>query len=342
MESVFRQALAHHNAGRLDEAEPLYRQSLDWRPDWSVSNLAMLLRVTGRLEEAEHLLRPLAASYPHNPSIRHTLGMTLLQAGTYVEGWRFYEARHEITPPLAPRRPLPLWRGESLRGKRILVVVEQGLGDVILFSRFIPLLAQLASVVSFATNRALVPLFQGLPAKVSYPVDWCAYEADVWIPLGSIPRWLEVGPEDAPALPLPATQGRSLPAGVGLMLGGGAKNPNAKRLPGPGVAAAIRGLADFTDLAPEATGARDFAETAAIVAGLERVVTVDTSVAHLAGAMSKSVTILLPRPAVDWYTNWHDDRTPWHRSARLIRQRAPGDWAGVIAELQAVLAAPTP
>jgi ADP-heptose:LPS heptosyltransferase len=94
------------------------------------------------------------------------------------------------------------------------------------------------------------------------------------------------------------------------------------------------------DLSPEASGARDFAETAEIVAGLERVVTVDTSVAHLAGSMGKPCWILAPRPAIDWYTNWKDDRTPWYPSVRLLRQPRPGDWASVIAGLAAVLDGP--
>jgi ADP-heptose:LPS heptosyltransferase len=103
------------------------------------------------------------------------------------------------------------------------------------------------------------------------------------------------------------------------------------------VAQAIRGLADFIDLDPEVTGARDFAETAAIIAGLERVVSVDTATAHLAGALGKPCWILLPRPAGDWYTNWHDDRTPWYGSARTIRQSRPGDWTGVLVGLDRVL-----
>lgn len=341
MESVFDEAVALQKAGRLDEAEALYRRQLAGNAHWpSASNLAVILRITGRLEEAESLLRPLVAAHPEKPHLRHTLGMVLLQLGRYAEGWRFYEARHEITP--RPQPPLPLWRGESLAGKRILVVTEQGLGDAILFSRFIPRLAELASEVSFAATRVMAPLLQHLPAKVAYPSGWDTFEADFWIQAGSVPRWLEAGPEDAPypSIPLPHAPGPA--SGVGLMLGGGAGNPNARRLPGPGVAAAIRGLADFVDLAPEATGARDFSETAAIIAGLERVVSVDTSVAHLAGALGKPVTILLPRPAADWYAHWHDDRTPWHPSARLIRQRAPGDWAGVIADLSAALSAPPP
>ena len=333
-EALFQTALALHVAGRLDEAEALYRQAAGWRPAWTLGNLGAILRTTGRLAEAEAVLRAAHAADPANPRVRHTLGMTLLQAGQYPEGWRFYEAVRELHPPVAA--PLPLWRGEALAGKSILVVGEQGLGDQILLSRFVPLLNDRASRVTFAASKALVPFLATLPVEVFYPETWDGVVADCWTPLAAVPRWLEVGPADAPSPPGRPAEG---PAhGIGLMLDGAVNNPNPGRLPPPGVARAIRGLADFTDLDPAASGARDFAETAAIVAGLEAVVTVDTSVAHLAGALGKPCFILMPRPASDWYTNWHDDRSPWYPSVRLIRQRTAGDWAGVIGDLAAALA----
>ena len=336
MESVFRQALALQTAGRLDEAEPLYLQAAAWKPEWALGNLGVLYRITGRLDEAAAVLRQALAADPSNVPVRHTLGMTLLQLGQYAEGWRHYEARHAITPPKGP--PLPLWQGESLAGRRIVAVAEQGLGDQILFSRFIPLLAQRAAEVVVACPRSLVRLFAHLPARIVNPTSWDEAAGDVWIPLGSVPCWLEAGPQDASAPTLPAPTPARARAGVGLMLEGAPTNPNnANRLPDAGVARAIRGLADFVDLSPRATGAKDLAETADIVAGLEGVVTVDTSVAHLAGSMGKPCWILMPRPAIDWYTNWRDDRTPWYPSVRLLRQRGAGDWAGVIADLAAVL-----
>ena len=337
MESLFREALAHQAAGRFDEAEPLYLQSVDWKPEWALGNLGIIYRTTGRLEEAEAVLRRALAADPGNVPVTHSLGMTLLQLGQYAEGWRLYEARHTITPP--PAVPLPLWQGQSLAGCRITVMAEQGLGDQILLSRFIPLLAAQAAEVTLCVPRSLVRLFAHLPARVIHPRSWDDAPGDVWCPLGSVPRWLEVGPADAPAPTLPAPTA-AMPAGVGLMLEGAAINRNPHRLPPPGPARAIRGLAPFTDLSPTATGAGDFADTATIVAGLERVVTVDTSVAHLAGAMGKPCWIMMPRPAIDWYANWHDDRTPWYPSVRLLRQRSTGDWAGVIVALDEALKTP--
>ena len=339
MEKVFQQALAHHKAGRLDAAEPLYRQAAAWKPAWALGNLGALLRTTGRLDEAEAALREALADDPGNVPVRHTLGMTLLQAGQYVEGWRFYEARHEITP--LPAVPFPRWQGEALMGKRLLVVAEQGLGDQILLSRFLPLAAQRGAQVQFAAPRPLARLFSLLGVEVFHPQSWDGVAADFWTPLCSLPRWLGAGPADAPmnVLARPAQP----VAGVGLMLEGAAVNGNnLNRLPSPAIAGAIRGLAAFTDLSPQATGVRDFAETADIVAGLERVVTVDTSVAHLAGSMGKPCWVLMARPAIDWWTHWGDDRADWYPSVRLIRQRTAGDWAGVLGDLAGVLAQPVP
>ena len=340
MESQFYEAVAHQKAGRLDEAEAIYRQIVAWRPLWVLGNLGVVLRITGRLDEAEAVLRESLAFEPKHAQTRHTLGMTLLQLGKYAEGWEHYEARHELL--YRPTAPLPEWRGESLKGKRILVVAEQGLGDQILLSRFVPLLTQQAAEVRLATARPLVGLLSQLPLEVFHPSSLDGQTADVWASMGSVPRWLGAGPQDAPAPTLRAPAPPAGPLGLGLMLQGGDRNPNPSRVPGPGIGKAIRGLAQFAPLEPESTGAQDFAETARIMAGMERVVSVDTSVAHLAGALGKPTHVIMPRPAVDWYANWKDDRTPWYPSVRFIRQRTSGDWAGVIADLAAALAAPPP
>lgn len=336
MEALFRQALAAHKAGRLDEAEALYRRNAAWKPQWTLGNLGVILRTTGRLEEAEAVLRAALAAEPTQATVRHTLGMTLLQEGKWAEGWALYEARRELLPLPAPP-PLPEWRGESLAGKRLLVVGEQGLGDQIMLSRFLPLIE--ADEVALACSRPLVRLLSALPVKVFNPETWDGVAADCWTYMASVPRWLELGPQDAPAPFLPCPPRPS--AGTGLMLQGEPSNTaNLYRLPGPAVAEAIRGLGDFVDLSPEATGAADFAQTAAIVAGLERVVTVDTSVAHLAGAMGKPCWVLASRPMMDWYLNWSGEGCVWYPSYRILRQPSPGDWAGVVARLAAMLAEP--
>lgn len=340
MEQVFYEALAHHNAGRLDEAETLYGGIVAWRPAWVLGNLGAIYRTTGRLADAEDALRQALAADPANVRTQHSLGMTLLQRGKYAEGWALYEARHALYD--RPRAAFQEWRGESLRGKQILVVGEQGYGDQILWLRFLPLLAELAAEVFVVVDAPLAPLLEGMPVRVVPTRIWRSMKADVWTSLGSVPRWLGAGPSDAPA-PYLAARGQTGrgSGGLGVMLQGGAKNPNPARIPTGDVAQAIRGLAPFTDLDPEVSGAADFGATAQIMAGLDGVVSVDTSVAHLAGAMGRLCWVLMTRPAVDWYANWDDDRSPWYPSLRIVRQRDAGDWSGVVADLRRRLATMT-
>ena len=336
MEAVFQQAVAQQKAGRLEEAERLYRQVIDWRPGWVLSNLGVIFRIVGRLEEAEAVLREALVAEPDNVGAQHSLGMTLLQSGKYAEGWRFYEARHQLYGRAT--REFREWTGEPLHGKRILILGEQGFGDQILWARFLPLLAQQAAEVMLAVNSALTPLLASLPVTMVEHESWRTIEADVWASMGSVPRWLEAGPDDAQPPYLSAGPTPGAPRGVGLMLEGGNRNPNMLRLPPRHIQRAIRSLATFEDLDPAASGAETFAETAAMIQGLQAVVSVDTAVAHLAGALGGPCWTLLPRPAKDWYTRWDaDGGSPWYPSMRTIRQRTPGDWAGVLLELAGAL-----
>src|SRR5258708_9798769 len=213
MEALFRQALACQKAGRLDGAEALYRQNAAWKPEWTLGNLGVILRTTGRLAEAEAVLRAALAADPANAPVRQSLGMTLLQLGQFAEGWALYEARRKLHPA-PPPPPLPEWRGASLTGKRIVVVAEQGLGDQIMLARFLASLQ--ADEVALACSRPLVRLLSALPAQGSNPQSWDGVVADCWTYLASVPRWLELGPQDAPTVYLPRPP-RPL-AGSGLSL----------------------------------------------------------------------------------------------------------------------------
>ncbi|MBS0334233.1 MAG: hypothetical protein JSS35_15800 [Proteobacteria bacterium] len=338
MESLFQQALALQRQGRLDEAEDAYRRLGGYRADAVQANLGVLYRITGRLAEAEAALREAHRLDPANPNVLHSLGMTLLQAGQYAEGWRCYAARTHVRKMAPPPPGLPEWRGESLAGKRLMVVAEQGLGDQILLARFVG--STDADEAAYACARPLARLLAPLASEITHPADWDAgVRADCWTYAGLIPMWLELGPADAPAPYLPRPRG-SEATGFGLMLQGAADNANnANRLPPSDVAWTVRGLRAFVDLAPETSGARDMAETAEIIAGLEGVVTVDTSVAHLAGAMGKPCHVLMAARAIDWWTSRSDDRSPWYPSVRLIRQASAGDWASVIDRVAAVVGA---
>jgi tetratricopeptide (TPR) repeat protein len=337
MESLFQHAMDLQRQGRLDEAEAAYLRLGDHRAKDVRTNLGILYRMSGRLEDAEAAFRAALALAPDDPHIRHSLGMTLLQAGRYAEGWRQYAARIEVRRMAPPPPGMPEWRGESLAGKRLMVVAEQGLGDQILLARFVK--ATDADEAVYACARPLARLLSPLAAEITHPADWGGVRADCWTYAGLIPMWLDLGPADAPApyLPCPDRPGA---AGFGLMLQGAADNANnANRLPPPEVAEALRGLADFIDLAPETSGARDLAETAEILTSLSGVVTVDTSVAHLAGAMGKACHVLMAAHTIDWWTSRSGDSSPWYPSVRLIRQAGPGDWSSVIEQVRGVVGA---
>src|SRR5258708_32307085 len=106
MEALFRQALACQKAGRLDEAEALYRQNAAWKPEWTLGNLGVILRTTGRLAEAEAVLRAALAADPANAPVRQAPGMTLLPLGQFAEGWALSQPRRTLHPPPHPP-PLP-------------------------------------------------------------------------------------------------------------------------------------------------------------------------------------------------------------------------------------------
>lgn len=270
---------------------------------------AQALSKAGRDEEAEAVLREARARWPDNPVIAYALGVLLLASGAYEEGWPLYEYRWAA--PNGPPRinpPLPRWRGEDVPS--LLILPEQGLGDQIMFARYVPALVARGIAVTLAVRPPLVRLLSGLGAEVipvAGPVALPKLAA--WCLIGSLP--LLVG-GDIPSAPyLPSRAGGS---GVGVMLEGNTQG----RLPEP-VFSEIAALG--RSLHPNATGAGDFEDTAEIIRGLERVVTVDTSVAHLAGAMGKPTTVLLPERS-EW--RWgRGPRSVWYPAAKLARPPWP-------------------
>jgi hypothetical protein len=151
----------------------------------------------------------------------------------------------------------------------------------------------------------------------------------------SLPLLFSTTPETVPeAVYLPGGPGGR---GIGVMTAGRG-DPDPRRSLSPELAAELAALPGAISLDPGDTGAKDFEDTRAIIEGLELVITVDTAVAHLAGAMGKRCWTLLPY-APDWRWTEEDERTPWYPQMRLFRQPARDDWASVGAEVKAALAA---
>jgi len=260
-----------------------------------------------------------------------------------------------VVPPVAAG--FPEWKGEALAGRSILVWYEQGFGDQIQFARFAQALkARGAAHVALGCRPALTALLAtapGVDEVIAVPrgAQVAIRPYDCWSRYFSLPGHLGVTLETLPAQPY-----LSAPADRRVRW---APEPGSPRI-GPQIGLAWRAsptgfnaahknvpdalaqrLLDLgaRSLHPEDTGAADFADTAALIEGLDLVISIDTSVAHLAGALGKPCWTLLPRVHTDW--RWLRARTdsPWYPSMRLYRQPAAGDWSAVIDQVAADLRA---
>lgn len=346
----------------------------------AVFNLAAALKELGRIDEAIDLMRTAANRDPGDAKAEFNLGLLQLTLGHYEEGWDAYEARLNIPGfDVHTAFPQPRWDGGDISGKTLLVHAEQGLGDVIQFARYLPMLKGRANRILFAVPQALTGLFKALPGVDELLTgDGPAPEFDCHCPLLSLPRLFGTRLETIPAdgAYLHADEDRlarmaerfawlngAFPK-IGLVWAGKARphNQQANRMDGQ---RSLR-LSDFAPLA-QASGkyfvslqegpaaaqvkappagmtlldpmpaVQDFADTAAIVAHLDLVISVDTAVAHLAGALGKPVWILSRFDGCwRWLRNRED--SPWYPTARLFRQSTPGDWNGVIHRVAGALA----
>ena len=341
IESLFAEAFAAHQKGDLAKAERGYRGLIRSKPLEAQHNLGLVLVQAGRFKDAEAAFRAALETSP-NPRSRYALAELVLGDGRYEEGWRLWESRREL-PDLripAPDLDYPEWQGEDLAGKRLLVLSEQGLGDTIMYARYLaPLRAAGAEVVVFCPPELhrLLARLNVEAAGASAEPDVRAIRADYWVLTGSLPLRLGSTLESLPP-PADFTDGSAGPgSGVGVVASGAAlhRNDHNRTLP-PRLAQRLLKLG--RDLRPEATGAKDFEDTAQIVSGLDLVIAVDTSVAHLAGSMGKPVWVLLPARDTDWRWLRTRDDSPWYPTARLFRQRVVGDWEPVLRRIEAALA----
>ena len=300
----------------------------------------------GRLGEGETVLRRAIAADPEMPEPRRALAMNLLTQGRYEAAWPLYEARLEMASLSdgVPRDlPFPRWRGEDLAGKRIVLFPEQGWGDQIQFARFLPALVRLAGHVTLLAPPPLERLFRhnfpdvdvlAAQGAVDFP------DPDYWSTLAELPGRFGTTLETIPQPPYLAPPGQwvGAPDGprIGLMTKG---NPNYlldqwRSLPDALGERLRSGLpAQVFSLLPSATGARDFADTAAVIAALDLVVSVDTAVAHLAGAMNKPCFLLVQGVGADW--RWLRDRddSPWYPAHRLYRGASDTSWDAALERL---------
>ncbi len=357
--------------GKLEESAACHRRALALRSDFAeaYNNLGNTLRSQGRVGEAGKSYEQALALDPGGIEARWNRALVALLQGDYASGWRDYEIRFRRRRNVPRSFQQPLWRGEPLGGATILLHAEQGLGDTIQFLRYVSAVQAAAGSVILdvpASMMRLAEQISGVAAvvKTGDPLPEFAWHC----PLMSLPlafgTTLESIPAEVPYLTIPEEalgHVKTLPWPsegllVGLVWSGNPRyvEDRIRSIPfsafdplldgdsarffslqmGPAAEHLAPAQSRVTDLQ---SAIKDFADTAALISQLDLVITVDTAVAHLAGALAKPTWVLLPF-APDW--RWLTRRTdsPWYPTVRLFRQPRPGDWGSVIDRVRAELA----
>lgn len=356
--------------GRPADAEQRFRQALALKPGYvdALANLGTVLQQMNRHQEAVAAFEQALSHDPGHARAHWNLALSRLVLGDLAAGWPEAEWRWQALRREPLRTGRPQWTGEQpLAGKTILVYAEQGLGDAIQFCRYAGLLAGRGAKVILTVPPALAGLLASLPAPCTITTSVNDLPPHDYVcPLLSLPlafgTTLQSVPAAVPYLCAPpeALQawrqrlGESDGKRVGIAWSGNAAHVNDRnrsipladlRLAMPGVElVSLQKEVRATDeaalrdarIAHFGEQLTDFQQTAALVAAMDLVISVDTSVAHLAGALGKPTWILLPF-SPDWRWLLEDTGSPWYPTARLFRQRRAGDWEGVIRAVQLAL-----
>jgi tetratricopeptide (TPR) repeat protein len=367
-------ALQH--LGRDAEALADYEKAVTLDPGYARAfyNRGKALQNLHRYEEAMASYDKAIALEPNYASAHWNKSLLLLLRGEFAEGWRLYEWRWARDDFTSPKRGFtqPLWLGaESLAGRTILLHAEQGFGDTIQFCRYAPLVAAKGAKVVLEVQRALHSLMASLrgvhqlvAAGALLPPFDC-HTPLVSLPLAfgttldgipsrvpylkangaAIERWSKaLGPASRPRVGLAWSgspthrhdRSRSIPlAALAPLTRCSVEIVSLQKEPRPTDGAILAGHREIRNLGPKLG---DFADTAALISTLDLVISVDTAVAHLAGALGKPVWVLVPY-APDWRWLLDREHSPWYPTARLFRQQTAGDWAGVVARVADALGA---
>jgi tetratricopeptide (TPR) repeat protein len=354
-------------ADSLNEAIVAYKKAIELNPHMPeiYDKLSLALIEKGQYEEALICSKKAIELNPHLHSAHWNIALMHLLHGNFDEGWKGFEHRSN-KEEMSTRLNLikPIWNGSDITGQTILLIAEYGLGDTIHFIRYASLLAQQdVNVICVCQNELSALLKKADGISLIIPVGEAIPEFNVYSPLLSLPSVFKTTVESIPSkVPyiyadpseVQKWQDRLRNAigriKVGLVWAGlfpekksvsfdlfspllkldnitfyslqkGEASVQTKHFP--------RGVnfIDFTD------AIEDLSDTAAVIMNLDLVISVDTSVAHLAGALAKPVWNLLPfSPDWRWMLNRED--SPWYPTMRLFRQPAPGDWGSVIAKVE--------
>ncbi|MBT6441103.1 MAG: tetratricopeptide repeat protein [Alphaproteobacteria bacterium] len=362
--------------GRFEDAEAAHRAALEAKPDYAEAryNLGLVLKDRGRFAESLECLNETVRTKPDYAEAHWDRALAWLQAGDLKRGFAEYEWRWRLGDNPPRDFTQPMWDGEPLDGQTLLVHCEQGMGDSIQFVRYVALLADKCGANGKVVLECQAPLtrlfarLDGLHQVITRgePLP----DFDCHVPLLTLPRIFGTALETIPG-PNPYLQpygddtARLAPAlaappgwlKVGMCWAGKPTQRNdrnrscglAPMLEAIGVPGAVfyglqvgpraaeldqtgaRGL--IRDISPQL---KDFADTAAVISQLDLVISVDTSVAHLAGALDKPTWIALTFTG-DWRYLDREETTPWYPSARIFQQETNGDWRGVFSRIKAAL-----
>ena len=358
--------------GRHAEALAGFDAALAIRPGYVEThyNRANVLRDMLRLDEAlEAFDRAIALDPAFAPAWRNK-GFALLMRGDFEAGLPLYEWRKKLTQPIEMRHfPQPLWTGaQDINGKTVFAYVEQGLGDTLHFYRFVAPLLERGARVILGVQDALLPLLRDGRWKVELISNrMVPEEFDFHIPLASVPlavgMRMETIPADTPYLaaqPARVAQWRERIGSHGLKIGiawqGATGGVLGRAMPLthfaglaalPGVrlislqkgagAEQLAALPAVESLGPDFdSGPAAFLDSAAVMECLDLVITLDSALAHLAGALRRPTWLAL-KQAPDWRWFLGADDSPWYPGMRLFRQTRDGDWAGVFTAMEAAL-----
>jgi tetratricopeptide (TPR) repeat protein len=369
---------AYRDLGDPDEAAAAFRRAIALKDDYidAWHNLANVLKDGGFLKQAIECYRATLKLDPKLAEANYNLAILLLLASDMPRGFDLYEWRHQIPGLAAPNRDFgkPQWLGKPIKGRTILIHAEQGFGDTIQFSRYLPLVAERGAKVVVECQPSLAGLVRRIPGvSVVVETGKPLPDFDLHCPIPSLPRAFRTTRDDIPAKPvyleanpLAVKEWRTRLNKDGAMFriglvwsgnpqhgGGDAQRALAVRelmilpqLPQIRYYSLQRGQAErelvetglgnvVPNLAPQID---DFDDLAGALSGMDLLLAIDSAPAHLAAALGKPVWLIVPN-SPDWRWTLMGESTPWYPSMRLFRQKERGEWAPLMTHIAAEMLA---
>lgn len=366
----------YHDLDACDQAKSMFQKILDRAPDHlrALNNLGKVYHDMGQLKHALACYDRCINLQPHYAEARFNRAALLLAMGDFKNGWREYEWRFKRSGAgnVYPHQlKTPRWQGEDYHGRRLLVHCEQGMGDVLQFFRYLPLVKKRGGTLIMEVHAPLMPLLRSLPHVDEMilfdPERPPEIRHDMHIPLLSLPTIFSSGadtiPNNIPYIQIEPHAAKPWfshlkkdHVNIGLVWASSDLNPK-RNLPidqcrswfqhtglhfiGLQKGAASGRLTRLKGIASPSTELghrlKDFHDTAAVMSHLDLMISVDTAAAHLAGAMGTPLWVLVPFNA-DWRWPPRSRNSPWYPSARIFRQRRYGDWNDVIHNVAVTLA----